>query len=159
MRFVSVEKRRTCLSYEQAHKQSASKQIINWILRDVIGYLKEQKITFAEFKITPEKLAELINLLDQDVINNRTAKEVFEIVAQSGKSPKAIVKEKGLEQISSVEELEAMVKEIIAANPKQVEQYKSGKEKLFGFFVGQMMQKTKSKGDPKVIQELLKKYL
>ena len=124
-----------------------------------MGYLKEQKITFEEFKITPEKLAELLNLLDQGIINNHVAKEVFEIIAQNGRSPKKVVKEKGLEQIGSVEELEIMVKEIIAANPKQVEQYKAGKEKLFGFFVGQMMQKTKSKGDPKIIQELLKKYL
>ncbi len=145
--------------FEQARKQSTSKQIINWILRDVMGYLKEQKITFEEFKITPEKLAELINLLDQGIINNHVAKEVFEIIAQSGRSPKEVVKEKGLEQIGSVKELEIIVKEIIAANPKQVEQYKAGKEKLFGFFVGQMMQKTKGKGDPKIIQELLKKYL
>ena len=142
-----------------AHKLNPSKQIVNWILRDIMGYLKEHKIPLTEFKMTPEKLAALVSLLEKGVINNRAAQEVFAAVCQTGQSPEAIVKEKGLEQIGSVEELEAMVKELLAANATQVADYKAGNAKLFGFFVGQMMQKTKGKGDPKVIQELLKKHL
>ncbi len=145
--------------YEQAHKFNQSKQIVNWILRDVMGYLKEHKISLAEFKVTPEKLAKLVALVEKGTINNRAAQEVFQEVALIGKDPEGIVKEKGLEQIGSVEELEAIVKDLLAANTPQVADYKAGNTKLFGFFVGQMMQKTKGKGDPKVIQELLKKHL
>jgi aspartyl-tRNA(Asn)/glutamyl-tRNA(Gln) amidotransferase subunit B len=145
--------------YEQAHKLNPSKQVVNLILRDVMGYLKETKIPLNELKMTPDKLASLVTLLEKGVINNRAAQEVFAIVCQTGQSPEAIVKEKGLEQIGSSEELEVMVKELLAANAAQVADYKAGNAKLFGFFVGQMMQKTKGKGDPKVIQELLKKHL
>ena len=145
--------------YEQAHKLNPSKQIVNLILRDVMGYLKESKIPLNELKMTPDKLASLVTLLEKGIINNRAAQEVFALVCQTGQSPEHIVKEKGLEQIGSSEELEAMVKELLAANAAQVADYKAGNAKLFGFFVGQMMQKTKGKGDPKVIQELLKKHL
>jgi len=145
--------------YEQAHKLNPSKQIVNLILRDVMGYLKESKISLNELKMTPDKLASLVTLLEKGVINNRAAQEVFAIVCQTGQAPEDVVKEKGLEQIGSSEELEALVKELLAANAAQVADYKAGNAKLFGFFVGQMMQKTKGKGDPKIIQELLKKHL
>jgi aspartyl-tRNA(Asn)/glutamyl-tRNA(Gln) amidotransferase subunit B len=145
--------------YEKAAKINPSKHIVNWILRDIMGYLKDQKITLAEFKVTPEKLAQLIALVDKSVINNRAAQEVFLIVAQTGQDPEAVVKEKGLEQVGSVEELEKIIKEMLAVYQSQVADYKAGNQKLFGFFVGQAMQKTKGKGDPKVIQELLKKHL
>ncbi len=145
--------------YEQAHKLNPSKSIVNWILRDIMGHLKEHKIPLNELKMTPDKLATLIGLVEKGVINNRAAQEVFAIVCQTGQNPEQVVKEKGLEQIGSSEELEAMVKELLAANVAQVADYKAGNVKLFGFFVGQMMQKTKGKGDPKVIQELLKKHL
>lgn len=145
--------------YEQAHKLNPSKSIVNWILRDIMGHLKEHKIPLNELKMTPDKLATLVGLVEKGVINNRAAQEVFAIVCQTGKNPEQVVKEKGLEQIGSSEELEAMVKELLVANAAQVADYKAGNVKLFGFFVGQMMQKTKGKGDPKVIQELLKKHL
>jgi len=145
--------------FDQATKFTTSKNLINWILRDLMGYLKEKKISLIKCKVTPKKLAELVDLLDNGMINNHTAKEVFTIIAQTDKTPKEVVKEKGLEQIGSVEELEKMIKEIIKVYPQQVEKYKAGKEKLFGFFVGQIMQKTKGKGNPNVIQQLLKKYL
>jgi aspartyl-tRNA(Asn)/glutamyl-tRNA(Gln) amidotransferase subunit B len=145
--------------FEHAYKVHPSKQLINWILRDVMGYLKEHKISIADYKMTAAKLAELIKLIDTGVINNRAAQEVSAIVAQTGQSPTTIVKQKGLEQVGSVEELEKVIKELIATNQDQAAQYKAGKEKLFGFFVGLAMAKTKGKGDPKIIQELLKKHL
>jgi aspartyl-tRNA(Asn)/glutamyl-tRNA(Gln) amidotransferase subunit B len=132
--------------YEQASKNSSSKLIVNWILRDVIGYLNEQKLSFANFKVTPEKLAHIVELIESDKINAAAAKEVFLAIAQTGADPLQVVKEKGLEQIGSSEELEKIVKEIVQANPQVVADYKSGKEKLFGFFVGQAMQKTQGKG-------------
>ncbi len=149
--------------FDVAHKVSASKQVINLILRDLLGYLKEHNLTPSKCKVTPEKLAAIAELVESEKINNRAAKEVFEIVAQTGKEPLAIVKEKGLEQIGSTAELEKIVKQIIDENPKNVEQYRQApedrKQRLSGFFVGQAMKKTQGKGNPKIIQELLKKYL
>lgn len=145
--------------FEQTSKTHSSKAIINWILRDVMGYLKEHKVSLAEFKVTPEKLAQLVALVESGAINNNAAKEVFEVIAQTGQNPADVVKEKGLEQVGASPELEAIIKAIVDANPSVVAEYKSGKERLFGFFVGQAMQKTQGKGNPKIIQDLLKKYL
>jgi aspartyl-tRNA(Asn)/glutamyl-tRNA(Gln) amidotransferase subunit B len=156
---ILIDDRELAHYFEQASTFSSSKQIINWILRDVMGYLKETNSTLSTFKVTAEKLATIVDLVESCKINNHAAKEVFELVASTGQNPIDIVKEKGLEQIGSNEELEKIVKEIIDANPENVALYKSGKDKVFGFFVGQAMQKTQGKGNPKVIQELLKKYL
>lgn len=145
--------------FEQAIKVFKSKNIINWILRDLLGYLKENKLSISEVKISPEKLASIVELLETNKINNHAAKEVFDIVAQTGANPCDVVKEKGLEQIGSSDELEAIVLEIINSSPEQVAEYKSGKDRVFGFFVGQAMQKTKGKGNPKIIQDMLKKHL
>jgi aspartyl-tRNA(Asn)/glutamyl-tRNA(Gln) amidotransferase subunit B len=145
--------------FDATRKHTSSKNLINWILRDLMGYLKEQKISLAECKVTPEYLGKIVDLVDAGVINNPTAKEVFALVAQIGQNPETIIEEKGLKQIGSVDELETMVKEIIAANPGQTAEYRAGKEKLFGFFVGQMMQKTKGKGNPQLINDLIKKHL
>lgn len=145
--------------YEQTNALNQSKLVINWILRDVIGYLNEHKLTLNEFKVTPQKLAAIIEMIEQNKINNLAAKEVFEEVAVSGAEPAHVVKDKGLEQMGASAELEAIVKGIVDANPTVVADYKSGKERLFGFFVGQAMQKTQGKGNPKIIQELLIKYL
>lgn len=145
--------------YDATRNINKSKHVINWILRDVLGYLKEHNETIAAFKVTPEKLGALINLFESNKINNHAAKEVFADMAQTGKDPEAIVKEKGLEQIGASAELEAMIKEIVDANPKVVADYKAGNERMFGFFVGQAMKKTNGKGNPQIIQDLLKKYL
>lgn len=145
--------------FETANKLSASKLVINWILRDLVGYLKEQKISLAACKVTPEKLVTLVTMLEQGKINNITAKEVFTIVAQTGEDPRAIVKERGLEQVGTADELEKIVKEIVAANPDEVAAYKAGRDRVFGFFVGQAMKKMAGKADPKLISDLVKKYL
>ncbi|MCK5632635.1 Asp-tRNA(Asn)/Glu-tRNA(Gln) amidotransferase subunit GatB [bacterium] len=156
---ILVEDKELANYFERAYSFSKSKQIINWILRDLLGYLKEHKISLIECKVTPDLLAKIVTLVESGKINNRAAKEVFEIVAQTGQNPEEIVKEKGLEQIGSVDQLEEIVKTIVESNPDMVEKYKSGKDRLFGFFVGQAMKKTQGKGDPKIIQELLKKHL
>ena len=145
--------------FEKAASYCKSKNLINWILRDLMGYLKEVKIPLSASKVTPEKMAQIVDLIDNGTINNQGGKQVFAIIAKTGAVPADVVKEQGLEQIGSTEELEVIIKEIIAQNPDSVAQYKAGKEKLFGFFVGQAMQKTKGKGNPKIIQELLKKHL
>lgn len=145
--------------FDAARQYTSSKQLINWIVRDLIGYLKEHKMELADCKVTPELMAELLELMDTGKINAAAAKEVFFTVASTGQKPADIVKEKGLEQIGSADELEAIVKEIVAANPAQVAELKAGKDRMFGFFVGLAMKKTQGKGNPIMIQELLKKHL
>lgn len=156
---ILIEDRDLCSYYEQASKTCSSKQLINWLLRDVMGYVKEYKQDLFSLSITPEKLAELVNLIEQGIINTRAGQEVFLEVAQTGKNPTDVVKEKGLEQIEDTAALEAVIKEIIDSNTDNVTAYKSGKTKLFGFFVGEAMKRTKGKGNPKVINDLLQKYL
>jgi aspartyl-tRNA(Asn)/glutamyl-tRNA(Gln) amidotransferase subunit B len=145
--------------FERAYALAPSKHIINWILRDVLGYLKEHKLDLATFLVTPEKLAHIIQLLEKGTVNANSAKELFILVAQTGDDPGELLKKHGLEQMGSSDELEAIIKEIIAQNRQAVADYKAGNEKLFGFFVGQAMKKTQGKGNPKLIGELLKKYL
>lgn len=147
------------LYFESASKMTKSKLLINWILRDLMGYLKETKCALSDCKVTPEKLAALVSLIDAGVVNGQSAKIIFEEVAKTGTDPKTIVKEKNLEQIGDNAQLEHIIQEIIATNQPSVIAYKSGKDKLFGFFVGLAMQKTQGKGDPKIISELLKKHL
>ncbi len=98
-------------------------------------------------------------MLEHGTINNRIAQELFSHIAATGKSPQQLVCEQGLEQVSSPKELEKIINEIISANPQQSAQYRAGKEKLFGFFVGAVMKKTQGKGNPQRINELLKKHL
>ncbi|MFA5075212.1 MAG: Asp-tRNA(Asn)/Glu-tRNA(Gln) amidotransferase subunit GatB [Candidatus Babeliales bacterium] len=136
-----------------------SKLACNWIIRDLLGYLKEQKINLRDSKIEPNLLAELLQELDKENINNKVAQEIFLEMATSGKSPINIIKEKNLSQIVSVQDLEKIVLQVITENPNQVQEYLSGKDRLFGFFVGQIMKTTDGKANPKILQELLKKHL
>lgn len=156
---IIVEDKALADYYEAAVKTAPAKPVVNWILRNLLGYLNDQKITLAECKVTPEKLSSLVNLVEQDVINNRVAQDVFVLVAQTGADPLAIVKEKGLEQIGSSAELEKIIADIIAQNPTEVAAFKAGKDKLMGFFVGQAMKNSGGKANPKIIQDLLKKAL
>ena len=140
--------------YDEARTKHSSKQVVNWILRDVLGYLKEHGIALTEFKVAPDQLAAIIDMLESDTINNHAAKEVFNIVAQTGSDPQKIVQEKGLEQIGSADELEKIVQKIIDDNPTEVAGFKGGNQRLMGFFVGQAMKQTQGKGNPKMIQTI-----
>lgn len=145
--------------YEACAQLHTSPLVINWVLRDVSAYCKDNKINFNECKVTPAYLVELIKLIEQQTITARIAQEIFAEVAQSGAQPSTIVRERGLEQITDIAQLETIVKEIIQAHPQQLASYKAGTTKLFGFFVGAVMQRTQGKAPPQVIQELLKKHL
>lgn len=145
--------------FEAVMTQYPKKSVVNWFLRDVLGFVKEAKIELADFKVTPEKLADIVRMLDESVINNTAAREVFEFVAQTGQDPKSVVEEKGLKQIGSAQELEKIVVTVLENNGALVQQYKAGNQNLFGFFVGACMKASGGKGNPKVFQELLKKHL
>lgn len=156
---ILINDRALAAYYEECAQLRTSPLLINWILRDVTAYCKNNKIELGDLKVTPALLSELIALIEDGVITNRIAQELFETIAQTGQSPRVLVKERGLEQLNNAGELEAIIKEIIAANPHQHAEYKNGKDKLFGFFVGTVMKRTQGKANPELINELLKKHL
>ncbi|MBI2344825.1 Asp-tRNA(Asn)/Glu-tRNA(Gln) amidotransferase subunit GatB [Candidatus Dependentiae bacterium] len=145
--------------FESAMAIYPKKSVLNWFLRDVLGYVNDTKIELAACLVTPEKLAQIVKMLDENLINNTAAKEVFEIVAKTGQNPEHVVQDKGLKQIGSVEELEKIVKNVLSEHASVVAEYKSGKQNAFGFLVGTCMKATGGKGNPKIIQEILKKHL
>lgn len=145
--------------YEKAAKIYMSPTLINWVLRDLLGFIKEHKIALANCLVTPEKLAHIVQLVDQGKINNRAGQEIFLLVATTGKDPFILVKEQGLEQMDDSGALEDIVQKLIAANPSQTADYKAGKTKLLSFFVGQAMAQTKGRGNPQIFQDLFKKHL
>lgn len=135
------------------------KSASNWIMVDVLKVIKDEKISITDFKLSPENLGKLINLIDSNIISGKIAKEVFPEILKSNVDPEIIVKEKGLIQITDSSEIEKAIDEIISQNEKQVEEYKSGKDKVFGFFVGQVMRATKGKANPQIVNDLLKQKL
>ena len=146
--------------YEEAVKHSGKPKIAsNWIMGDILGHLKDDKKDIKDSPVTPEALAKMINLIEDGTISGKIAKEVFEEMWKTGKQPKEIIEEKGLVQITDAGALETAIGEILKANPAQLEQYKQGKEKVFGYFVGQVMKVTKGKANPKLVNEILRKKL
>ena len=139
---------------------SQAKKLSNWIMTELMRLLKgEEGIDIGQCPVRPPQLAALLNMVEKGTISGKIAKTVFEEMMISGKDAETIVKEKNLVQMSDAGELEKMVQEIIAANPDQVAQFKAGKTKVMGFFVGQLMQKTKGKANPKLANELFAKEL
>jgi len=136
-----------------------AKQAANWVMGDIAAYLKTEKLAIADIALTPEILAELINLIEDGTISGKIAKEILPELLSKGGSAKELVESKGLIKISNPEELEAIIDEIIAAHPKELGQYRNGKTKLQGFFVGQVMKKTSGRADPKLTNQLLGKKL
>ena len=145
--------------FEDVSKNSDVKLATNWITGELFALLNNKSIEITESPITSENLAKLINLIKDGTISGKIAKNVFEIMADSGKDPKKIVEEKGLKQQSDPKELEKIIDKVISDNPKNVEAYKSGKDKLFGFFVGQVMKQSNGKANPQLVNEILKKKL
>ena len=145
--------------FEDVSKNSDVKLATNWITGELFALLNNKSIEITESPITSENLAKLINLIKDGTISGKIAKTVFEIMDDSGKDPKKIVEEKGLKQQSDPKELEKIIDKVISDNPKNVEAYKSGKDKLFGFFVGQVMKQSNGKANPQLVNEILKKKL
>ncbi|MCE1273642.1 MAG: Asp-tRNA(Asn)/Glu-tRNA(Gln) amidotransferase subunit GatB [Chlorobiales bacterium] len=146
--------------FEDTVKASGdAKASSNWVMGEVMRTLKEKYLDIAEFGISPERLGGLIRMIGAGAISNTIAKQVFEIMQSDEASAEAIVEREGLAQVSDTGAIEVAIREILDANPKQLEQYRSGKTQLFGFFVGQCMQKTKGKANPKVVNEILKGLL
>ena len=142
---------------------SNPKSISNWVMGDLFRVLKERKLDEQLYVMTwpiqPSQLGELVRLIDEEKISGKIAKTVFDALLDSGQSPQEIVAQKGLEQVSDTESIEKVVEQILAANPKQVSEYKAGSEKVFGFLVGQVMKATKGRVNPQKANEILKQKL
>jgi aspartyl-tRNA(Asn)/glutamyl-tRNA(Gln) amidotransferase subunit B len=134
-------------------------KIANWVASDLFGHLNKAGKTMAECPVLPAAGAELLALVENGTISGRTAKDVFEEMFETGKGAKAIVKAKGLEQVSDAGAIDAAVDKVLAENPDNVAAYRAGKEKVFGFFVGQVMKATGGKANPALVNEVLKKKL
>ncbi len=146
--------------FEKTAKPLKDKKLAaNWIMTTLLGLLNTKGISINESPVCANALSKLLSLIENSTINTTAAKTIFEDMVATGKSPEIIVKEKGLEQLSDQSELEIMVDEIINENLSEAEAYKAGKTKLFSFFMGQIMKKTRGKADPKIVTKLLKDKL
>ena len=128
-------------------------------VRTDFKYANKINIEISDTKLTPENLAELLGMIEKNTISNNVGKQIIVDMMNDGTSAKKIVEEKGLSQITDVNAIRKIVEEIVANNQPQVEQYKSGKTNLFGFFVGQAMKATKGKANPKTVNEILRELL
>ncbi|GKT06810.1 Asp-tRNA(Asn)/Glu-tRNA(Gln) amidotransferase subunit GatB [Desulforhabdus sp. TSK] len=135
------------------------KTVSNWIMSELMKQLKRDEREIEDCPVPPENLAELLSLMDTGVISGKIAKTVFDDMYTTGRKAKAIVEEKGLTQVKDEGAIEAIINEILRENPTEVELYRGGKEKLFSFFVGQAMRKTKGKANPQLVNEILRSKL
>ena len=145
--------------FEDVSKKSDVKLATNWITGELFALLNNKSIDITDSPISSDNLAKLINLIKNGTISGKIAKTIFEIMASGDKDPEKIVEDKGLKQQSDPKELEKIIDKVISDNPKNVEAYKSGKDKLFGFFVGQVMKQSNGKANPQLVNEILKNKL
>lgn len=146
--------------FEQAVKAHKNpKKISNWIMTELLRELKKDEKEIEDCPVTPKHLANLVALIDNNTISGKIAKTVFQEMYKTGQDPETIIKEKNLSQVTDSSAIEKVIDDIIAANPNQHEQYKSGKDKLLGFFVGQVMKAMKGQANPQIVNDLLKKKL
>ncbi|MCQ2957484.1 MAG: Asp-tRNA(Asn)/Glu-tRNA(Gln) amidotransferase subunit GatB [Candidatus Gastranaerophilales bacterium] len=157
---VIVEQMETALFFDRVLELGANAKLaVNWLMGDITGYLKEKHLLVTDTKLTPENLAEMISMIEKGTISNKIAKDIIVEMLETGAKANDIVAKKGLSVISDEGELFAIVEKIIKDNPIQVAAYKSGKDKLFGFFVGQAMKATQGRANPQLINDIIKKKL
>jgi aspartyl-tRNA(Asn)/glutamyl-tRNA(Gln) amidotransferase subunit B len=145
--------------FEEVIEKSDVKLSTNWITGELFALLNEKNLEISQNPISTKNLSKLINLIKDGTISGKIAKSVFEIMADEGKDPQIIVEEKGLKQQIDPKEIEKLIDKVITDNPDKVKDYKSGKDKLFGFFVGQVMKVSGGKANPQLVNEILKKKL
>jgi len=142
-----------------AAESTDAKGVANWMLGDVSAYLNNEGVEIDKFPISPKHLGEMVNLINKGVLSSKLAKKVFAEMLKADKAPAALVKELGLEQVSDTGALQAMVDEVVAANPQSVADFKAGKDRAVGFLVGQIMKKSRGKANPSMVNEMIVKKL
>ena len=146
--------------YEETVKLFSEPKIVsNWMMGDLLRELKRDEKEIDQCPVTPQHLAKMLSMIQEGTISGKIAKDVFEEMYRTGERPEKIVRDKGWVQILDQGEIEQAIEKAMEANPKQVDDYRKGKEKIFGFFVGEVMKQTKGKANPKLVNELLKKKL
>ena len=146
--------------FEEVTKVSNSPKLsANWIMGELSAQLNNENLSIKQSKVSASMLGQLISRIEDGTISGKIAKDIFEKMWSSGKEVDDIIKEEGLEQVTDDKEIESMIDEVIANNPKQLDQYRSGKDRLFGFFVGQVMKASQGKANPKQVNDILKSKL
>ena len=145
--------------FEKLLGKCDTKLAVSWFTAEFFGRLNKASINIKESPVTAENLLKLIKLIEDSTISGKIAKDVLDKMFESGKNPDEIVKSEGLVQLSDSSEIIKIIDNILAQNTDKVNEYKSGKDKLFGFFVGQTMKATQGKANPKIVNELLKQQL
>lgn len=146
--------------YENVLKETNETKIAsNWVMGEVLKIINEQRLTFRDFPISPDNLGKLINLITTNKISSKIAKDIFPIMLEENKDPNIIVQESGLTQITDTSKIESAINNVINNNPSQVEEFKSGKDKVIGFLVGQVMKETKGKANPQMVNDILREKL
>ena len=145
--------------FEEVIKNSDVKLSVNWITGELFALLNEKNLEISQSPISAKNLSKLINLIKDGTISGKIAKTIFELMIETDKNPLKIIEEKSLKQQSDPKELEKIIAKVISDNADKVKEYKSGKDKLFGFFVGQAMKVSDGKANPQLVNEILKKKL
>jgi aspartyl-tRNA(Asn)/glutamyl-tRNA(Gln) amidotransferase subunit B len=139
--------------------KDAFKQASNYVMTDVLRVVGDEHVGINEFPVKPQNLAKMIDLINEGTISTKIAKDVFEEMLRSGQTPDSIIEKKGLRQVSDQSEIDKVVQEVLESNPNEVQKFIGGKDKVFGFFVGEVMKKTQGKANPKVLNQLLREKL
>jgi aspartyl-tRNA(Asn)/glutamyl-tRNA(Gln) amidotransferase subunit B len=156
---VITEERATALYYEAASAGQDRKLVANWMTVELFGALNKAGKSLAQSPVTPENLAALVGLISDGTISGRIAKDVFADMFETGKAPDVIVTEKGLKQVSDSGAIETLIDDVMNANADKVAEYRSGKDKLFGFFVGQVMKASGGQANPGMVNDILRQKL
>jgi aspartyl-tRNA(Asn)/glutamyl-tRNA(Gln) amidotransferase subunit B len=138
---------------------SQPKKVSNWIMAELLRELNRDDREIDQCPVTPEALAGLLKMTDENIISGKIAKSVFEEMYATGKPPETIVEQKRLKQVTDEGEIGKVIESVLTAHPDQVEEYRAGKDKLLGFFVGQIMKQTQGKANPKIVNEVLREKL
>ncbi len=154
-----VAEKETAAFFEQAAAGHDAKKVANWIMGDLFATLNRLGKKITESPVSPENLGKMVDLINDGTISSRIAKDVFLFMVEEGKDPETIIEEKGLKQVTDTSAIEKIIDDVMAANPDKVAEYRSGKDKLIGWFVGQTMRASQGKANPAMLNELLKKKL
>jgi aspartyl-tRNA(Asn)/glutamyl-tRNA(Gln) amidotransferase subunit B len=156
---VLVAEQATAEFFETVAQGRDAKQAANWVMGDFFAALNRTGTTIEKTPVSAAALGKLLDLIADDTISGRIAKEVFEAMVETGADPAAIVEQKGLRQVTDTGAIDAAVAQVLASNADKVVEYRGGREKLFGYFVGQVMRVTSGKGNPKQVNEVLRDQL
>lgn len=156
---VICENKEVAEFFEEASEGHDAKKVANWLMGDFFAMLNKKGVDINNSPVSAKNLGKLVELISKDVISGKIAKDVFEIMTETGGDPEVIVEEKGLKQVTDTSQIEAIVDEIIANNPDNVASYKAGKNNLLGWFVGQVMKQSQGKANPGVVNKLLRDKL